>query len=149
MKTKPTPERIARKHTSRRQRQKPEPKTTEVRAHFDLNDLDGQLIAEHGDPYEAIAAATTTKQPQYLSVHSSGWAAPHQDGDPEVPPSLHPHRQRVHLALVIDTRTRKLTSVMRWSNKKREPVVSTHDSEQSGALAQAVFDLAERIAAQH
>ena len=135
-------ERIARHHTNKRHRNTRPNQPTHIRAHATETDTRGQTIAKHGDPYQALRAATTTTPPRYLSITTSGWAAPTTPGD-NTPPSLHPKRQRVSLAVVIDCQTLKLTSAVRMAT---EPNPQVSDSAgQSGPLADALIDLAKRL----
>ena len=120
-----------------------------IRDSYDDNDTAGTLEISHDDAYSACALlATTKRRPRYLSMTVAGWAAPvEQNNDDDTPPSLHPKRQRVALCAVVEVGTGKLTSAMRLTTAAR-PLVSD-DTESSGALADALRELARRIAAQH
>jgi hypothetical protein len=151
MKTKPTPERIARALTNARtalEREHAGQQPAELRAHYDDNDTAGTLEISHDDAYSACALAALKRRPRYLSMTVAGWAAPvEQNNDDDTPPSLHPKRQRVALCAVVEVGTGKLTSAMRMTTAAR-PLVSD-DTESSGALADTLRELARRIAAQH
>jgi hypothetical protein len=140
---KPPAENIARHLVNTRHKQAGKPH--EVRAHHTDTDRAGELLITSLDAYQAMKLATTKHKPRYLSLTTEGWAAKTDPDNPgDTPPSLDPNRQRVALAVVIDTDTNQITSAMRLSTARR-PLIAT-DKEAHGALSDALQELARRIA---
>jgi len=70
-----------------------------------------------------------------LGVVTCGWAAPIDDAD--TPPSCHPQRRRVRLAM-ITTCDLKIGSVLEFQDESDQPIFD--DGSASGALRDALLD---------
>jgi len=95
------------------------------------------FLAEHGDVYELLEARGTAIARMFdaAAVLTCGWAAPVNDeGDDDVPPSVHPRRRRVRLVVVVGDAG--VGSVLRFADTPNEIV--TDPGNAKGSLADAV-----------
>jgi hypothetical protein len=103
-------------------------------------------VAEHGDVYELLGRETrrphkAAKTADALTVTTCGWAAPitGDDDDNDLPPSLHPRRRRVCLAVTVSTITNEVVSAVQFADET-QPIVDYGNAR--GSLADAVANLA-------
>jgi hypothetical protein len=103
-------------------------------------------VAEHGDVYELLGREArrphkAAKTADALTVTTCGWAAPitDDDGGDDLPPSLHPRRRRVSLAVTVSTITNEVVSAVQFADET-QPIVDYGNAR--GSLADAVANLA-------
>jgi len=104
-------------------------------------------LAELGDVYALLTKVGTrptkaAKTADALTVTTCGWAAPTDDD--ELPPSLHPKRRRVALAVSVHAATGRTVSALRFAD---DPEIITDHGQAAGSLADAVAELAAKIRA--
>jgi hypothetical protein len=108
-------------------------------------------VAEHGDVYELLGREArrphkAAKTADALTVTTCGWAAPITDDDDnendDLPPSLHPRRRRVCLAVTVSTITNEVVSALQFADET-QPIVDYGNAR--GSLADAVANLALAI----
>ena len=95
------------------------------------------FLAEHGDVYELLEArgSAIARMFDAAAILTCGWAAPVDDeGDDDVPPSVHPRRRRVRLVVVVGDAG--VGSVLRFADTPEEIV--TDPGNAKGSLADAV-----------
>jgi len=97
------------------------------------------FLAEHGDVYELLEArgSAIARMFDAAAVLTCGWAAPVDDDESDVPPSVHPRRRRVRLLVVVGDAG--VGSVLRFADTPDEVV--TDPGNAKGSLADAVEQL--------
>jgi hypothetical protein len=97
------------------------------------------FLAEHGDVYELLEArgSAIARMFDAAAVLTCGWAAPVDDDESDVPPSVHPRRRRVRLLVVVGDGG--VGSVLRFADTPDE--VITDPGNAKGSLADAVEQL--------
>lgn len=97
-----------------------------------------------GNVYDLIERAKTwelLETAQAVAVIATGWASP-TDND-ETPPSEHPKRRRVVLAIVVDLETPQIHSTIRFGDNAE--LIHDTSGNSTGALADAVQDLRKSL----
>jgi len=98
------------------------------------------FLAEHGDVYELLESrgSAIARMFDAAAVLTCGWAAPVDDeGEDDLPPSVHPRRRRVRLVVVVGDAG--VGSVLRFADTPDEIV--TDPGNARGSLADAVARL--------
>ena len=98
------------------------------------------FLAEHGDVYELLESrgSAIARMFDAAAVLTCGWAAPvDDDGEDDLPPSVHPRRRRVRLVVVVGDAG--VGSVLRFADTPDEIV--TDPGNARGSLADAVSRL--------
>ena len=121
-----------------------QPKAAVLATHGDTT----TQLAEMADVYALLTKVGTrptkaAKTADALTVTTGGWAAPTGDDD-ELPPSLHPKRRRVALAVSVHAATGQTVSALRFAD---DPEVITDHGQAAGSLPYAVAELAAKIRA--
>jgi hypothetical protein len=116
---------------------------TVVDPQADERTVDGALrltfLAEDADVSELLEspAGAAVRAFDAAVVLTSGWAAPVDDGAPEMPPSRHPGRRRVRLVVVVCDGG--VGSVLRFADAPDDVVADSGSAH--GSLADAVTAL--------
>jgi hypothetical protein len=111
------------------------------------NNLTVQMeqIASNGDIYDMLydnpALTSQVKNYDFITIATTGWAAPIKDGndeDNDLAPSQHPERRRVRLLVSANSHLQFASSIS-FSDDIENPVFDYGDAR--GALAEAVKEL--------
>lgn len=106
----------------------------------DLSELELELVNTHGDVYDLLDNSDLSyvlKANTHIMVMTCGWAAPLAKSDEELdalPPSEHPQRRRVRLAIVANQEG--IMNVLRFEDNAGETVLDA--GKASGSLADAI-----------
>lgn len=105
-------------------------------------DLDGtieacKMLLDGPDVYDVISRASEQSLGNlwdHLALYTEGWAAPYSS--PEIPPSQHPEKVRVHLVCFVHKNEKKLIeSIISFEGENK----LEYNSEGKGDLAKALL----------
>lgn len=100
-------------------------------------------VKENGDVYDMLDDFDTLesiKDCASFTILTAGWAAPINETNDAMPPSMHPEKRRVRL--IVHATEFGVASVMRFKDNANEIV--TDDGKARGSLAEAVMDLMDK-----
>jgi hypothetical protein len=124
------------------------PEITDAKAYgFNKTDegMASKLIMNASDIYDMIDHLNDDKSfhiYNYLSLVTTGWAAPLKNGEVDGAPSEHPERRRVSLVILADVDNKSiLGSVLQFEGEEEEKVYDYNTA--TGTLADAFSSIFE------